>query len=597
MHRSPAAVVLFAFALGGCGSSGGPQASSGAASAAVDAASACSAALAAAPPGPAAVSARARTEKAGLVANDVRPARDLLALDRLAASQTLSRRSTAPPATRSGQLALVADDGTLVLAANPLDVAGSGFRFEPNAAGGYDVRRGDASFRGPLGQRVPLGDDDTRPESLPFTFSFYGAARGSAFVNSDGNLTFGAADAGSEDRSLGRLLAGPPRVAAFFADLDPSAGGGVFVNAAADGFTVTWCGVPDFDATGKVTAQASLLPGGAVELRIDGSTTLKDAMVALSPGGTSAFTPVDLSTLTVTGGGSAALGERFAAHATLDLVAAARRFYASFGDDYDQLVFWSDAPVTGSGTFAFESTIRNAITGIGQENVDTGAEYGSPARLASVLLMDDLGKYPADPEQPVNGESTTLAVVAHETGHRWGATLRFRDASGTSSDAWLGRQRAHWSFFTDSDASVLEGNAIEDRGGGSFRTVEAVHRFGPFDLYAMGLLEPSAVAPTFYVENPAGAGENRESPPRTGVAFAGTRREVRIADVVAAMGPRNPPAASAPRVHRQAWVYVVSRGRSADADALAKLDRFRSALERFFSAATGGRMSLETRLE
>jgi hypothetical protein len=211
--------------------------------------------------------------------------------------------------------------------------------------------------------------------------------------------------------------------------------------------------------------------------------------------------------------------------------------------------------------------------------------------------MDDLGKYPSDPAQRANGENTTLALVAHETGHRWGATLQFRDASGASSDAWLGRQRAHWSFYCDSDASVLEGNDIEDRGGGSFRTVGAVQRYGPFDLYAMGLLGASEVPSAFYVESPSGASQSRESAPRTGVAFTGTRREVSIADVVAAMGPRNPPASRSPRAHRQAWVYVVGRGRTAEPAAIAKLEAIRRAFEGYFSDATGGRMSVETRLD
>ena len=137
--------------------------------------------------------------------------------------------------------------------------------------------------------------------------------------------------------------------------------------------------------------------------------------------------------------------------------------------------------------------------------------YGSGGRLSSLVVMDDLGKYPSDPVQRANGENTTLALVAHETGHRWGATLQFRDASGAASDAWLGRQRAHWSFYCDSDASVLEGNEIEDQGGGSFRTTAAVSRYGPFDLYAMGLLAESEVPPAFYVESPSGASQDRES--------------------------------------------------------------------------------------
>ena len=187
--------------------------------------------------------------------------------------------------------------------------------------------------------------------------------------------------------------------------------------------------------------------------------------------------------------------------------------------------------------------------------------------------------------------------MAHETGHRWGATLRFRDREGVASDAWLGRQRAHWSFFCDSDASVLEGNDIEDQGGGGFRTVGAVQRYSPFDLYAMGLLAERDVPPAFFVESPSGTSLARESAPRTGVSFSGTRREVTIGDVVAAMGPRNPPASRAPRSHRQAWVYVVSLGRTADPAAIARLETIRRSFEGFFLEATGGRLTVETGLD
>ena len=598
--RSPwgLAPLLFAALVPACGGSGGSPTSGTPASTPAPLASSnpCTAALGAT--GGVAASAAGRSAKSDGFGHDDRDPREFLALHLLPRDGGVSARAASSSAQRSGDIAVLSDDGSIVIGANPFDLGGAALRFDPNGQGGYDVRRASGGFRPDLGRRVRLGDDDTREEAFGFSFRFYGAARASAFVNSDGNLTFGGGDVETTARSLGRVLSGAPRVAPFFADLDPSAGGGIFVSAASDAFTVTWCAVPDFDATGKVTAQASLLPGGAVEVRIDASTTLKDAVVALSPGATSVLAAVDLSAASGgTAGGPGAVGERFAAEASLDLVAASRRFYAEFADNYDQLLFWSDTRVVESGTFAFETTIQNGITGIGQEVASFADAYGSGGRLSSLVVMDDLGKYPADPLQRANGENNTLALVAHETGHRWGATLRFRDASGASSDAWLGRQRAHWSFFCDSDASVLEGNEIEDQGGGSFRTTATVSRYGPFDLYAMGLLGESEVPRAFYVESPSGASQDRESPPRTGIAFTGTRREVSIGDVVAAMGPRNPPASRSPRAHRQAWVYVVGRGRTADPAAIAKLETIRRAFEGFFADATGGRMSVETRLD
>ena len=585
--------------LPACGGSGGSPSSGttpAPTAAPPSASNPCTAALAAEglPP----VSRAGRSPKADGFGHDDRDPREFLALHRLPREVGIGARATGPSAVRSGDIAVLTDDGSLVVGANPFDLAGASLRFDPNGRGGYDVRRSTGGFRPDLGRRLRLADDDASDEALAFSFPFYGRGRASAFVNSDGNLTFGESDVATTARSLGRVLTGAPRVAPFFADLDPSAGGGIFVSAAPDAFTVTWCAVPDFDATGRVTAQASLLPGGSVEIRIDAATTLKDAVVALSPGATDAFVSVDLSAVAGSAdGGAAAVGERFAAEASLDLVGASRRFYTEFADNYDQLLFWTDTRVTESGTFAFETTVQNTISGIGQEQVGLASAYGSGGRLSSLVVMDDLGKYPADPAQRANGENTTLSLVAHETGHRWGATLRFRDPAGSSSEAWLGRQSAHWSFYCDSDASVLEGNDIEDQGGGSFRTVATVQRYSPFDLYAMGLLAESEVPPTFYVDGPSGTGQTKESPPRTGIAFTGTRKAVSIGDVVAAMGPRNPPAARSPRVHRQAWVYLVGRGRTADPAAIAKLETIRRAFEPFFSDATGGRMTVETRLD
>jgi hypothetical protein len=586
--------------VAGCGGSGGsPAAGSSSGSGTPTAvANPCTAALEALGPGPG-----ARSRKTiGPLGHDDRDPRDVLALGQLPRGGRLRARARAAEVDRAGDIAVLIDDGSLIVQANPLDLGGVGLRFTPNAAGGYDEASTTAVFRPDLGQRLPLGDDDSSEQTVEF--SFYGAGWSSAFVNSDGNLTFGTGDRASTERSLGRVLAGAPRVAPFFADLDPSAGGAVFVDAAPDAFTVTWCEVPGFDSDDTATVQTSLLSSGEVEVRIDASTSLTDAVVALSPGATGTFAAVDLSGPGPTAGGGAAVGERFATEASLDLAAASRFFYQGFPDAYDQLVYWTDLHVTGVDAFAFETTVRNDSAGIGQPAIDVGGDFGSAGRLASVVLMDNTGKYPSDPAalvRPRSWEDTTLSLLAHETGHRWGATLRFEDpAGGPASDLLLGRQRAHWSFFCDSDASVLEGNDIEDLGGDSFETTGAVLRYGPLDLYAMGLIGEGEVPPVFFVDDgsvPGSPGVDRETAPASGVSIAGTRRDVTIADIVAAMGSRQPPATRAPRLHRQAWVYVVTQSSTADPVVIEKVERFRQAFEGFFFSATGGRMTLETRLD
>lgn len=519
--------------------------------------------------------------------------------------QTVERRaevSTLGPraATSSdvGDIAVIRDEGDVIVPANTFDLKGQGLRFSRNTSGGYDVRQTDGTFRSAIGNRMTLTDDDTVRADVAFSFPFFSTNERTAFVNSDGNITFRQGDNASTDRSVGRLLTGPPRVALFLADLDPSTGGAVFVNAASDQHTVTWCGIRGFDSTRTTTAQITLLPDGTVEMRYASGITLPDAVVGVSPGTTLDFRAIDLSAQGPTSGGGTAVGERFSESPDLDVVAASNVFYRAHPDLFDQLVIWTDTPVVSGGTFAFESTIANAIQGIGVDTFDVSREFGSAGRLQSYTLMDRLSKYPDDPTTRFLGENNTLSVLGQEVGHRWLAYLNFRDHTGQRSEELLGRDTSHWSFFMDSDASVMEGNDIEDLGGGSFRTIAAVRRYSRLDQYAMGLVSASEVPSFFYVQSPMNLSQqkDKESGPQVGVTFNGTRRDVLIDDVIAIHGQRVPGSAQSPRIHRQAFVYIVGGGRAVDSAQVAKLDRIRRQWEDFFLLATDGRMRANTRL-
>ena len=494
-----------------------------------------------------------------------------------------------------GQIAVLQDEGDLIVTANTYDLRNVGLRFTPGG-GGYEVRRIDGTFRTSLGTRLTLSDDDTQQRDLPFGFSFFGTTQSAAFVNSDGNVTFGEGDQTSTERNVARLLTGPPRVAPFLADLDPSVAGDVYVLAVPDQYTVTWCRVRGFETSRSTTVQATLLPDGTIEFKYGGTITLPDAVVGISPGHTGDFTPVDLSSADPASG-PGALGERFAGSPQLDTVATTQKFYRSHGDAFDQLVIWTDTPLV-QDSFAYETTVANEIRGIGLDLFDLSRDFGSGGRLRSLAIMDALTKYPDEAGQRFLGENTTLSVLGQEVGHRWLAFMEFRDHRGERSDLLLGRGVAHWSFFLDSDASVMEGNDIEDLGGGSFRTTAAVERYSRLDQYAMGLLAESEVPTFFYVENPTNVVPVKEpdSGPDVGVTFNGTRRDVLIQDIVAVNGRREPSAADSARGHRQAFVYVVSRDRTPDSAQIAKLDRIRREWEAFFSAATSGRMRAITAL-
>jgi len=235
------------------------------------------------------------------------------------------------------------------------------------------------------------------------------------------------------------------------------------------------------------------------------------------------------------------------------------------------------------------------VQGIGQDIYDLSSFYGSAGKLRSVVVMDTLTKFPDDPNTVFLGANNTLSVMGQEVGHRWLAYMQFRDHAGATSNALLGRDLEHWSFFFNSDASVMEGNQIQDLGGGQFRTIDAVKRYSALDQYAMGLLGAGDVPPFFYVENP-NASQTAASAPQIGVTFTGTRRDVLISDVVAVEGPRIPAVANSSRVHRQAFLYIVGNGRTVDPAQVAKLDKIRQQWTAFFLVATDGRMTAVTTL-
>jgi hypothetical protein len=497
-----------------------------------------------------------------------------------------------------GNVAVIQDPGDIIVSANLFDLQNLNLKFTRNGSS-YDVTRTNTGFRSTLGDRVTLSDDDTSQFTMPFAFSFYGKEQTQAFLNSDGNITFEQADTASTDRSVSRFLTGPPRVAPFFSDLDPSTGSGrVFLATAADGAAITWCNVRAFDTAQTVSAQAVLLPDGSVEYHYAPNIGIKDAVVGISPGHTGQFQAVDLST-TGPVSSSVAIGERFSGQSDVDLIALAKHFYQTHSDNYDQLMIFTDTSVVSGNTFSYESTVANEIRGIGVDIYNSSADFGSAGRLRSVVMMDTLSKFPDNPAQKFLGENNTLSVMGQEAGHRWLAFMQFKDVNGRNSSALLGRDLAHWSFFFNSEASVMEGNKIDDLGGGAFKTVDAVKRYSALDQYAMGLLSPSQVSDFFYVDSPTNVVPRRDatSAPEIGVTFNGTRRDLKIEDVIAAMGARNPTSSNSSRVHRQAFIYLVSAGAAVDQTQVAKVDTIRRAWVTFFAQATSNRMKVETTLK
>ena len=178
--------------------------------------------------------------------------------------------------------------------------------FTPFAAvAGTPVTGANVIFNGiGAGDPIPLGDDDFEQVSLPFTFSFCGIDYDAVFINSNGSLSFGASSTDFSETSA-EFLAGPPRIAGLWDDLNPGAGGTVVFTQSANLFNVQFTNVPEFPAVGANTFRFTLHRASNQIDLVYGALSAPDGLVGISCGGrvtTGAEAEVDLSALA--GGGS-----------------------------------------------------------------------------------------------------------------------------------------------------------------------------------------------------------------------------------------------------------------------------------------------------
>ncbi len=112
---------------------------------------------------------------------------------------------------------------------------------------GIDFVTNNVAQDDPINREIIVFDDDARRVEFPasFAFPFAGRAFTSAMMHDDGNLTFLFPDTSSAARTIGRFDSFP-RIAPFFSDMNPIAGGELRVVSSPGQLRFEWNALPEF---------------------------------------------------------------------------------------------------------------------------------------------------------------------------------------------------------------------------------------------------------------------------------------------------------------------------------------------------------------
>ena len=151
-----------------------------------------------------------------------------------------------------------------------------------------------AFFDTEYGTNLNQSDDDSDYREFVdgFIFPFFGTEFGGVHIGSNGRLMFETGDTRYTESF--EIFTEQPNIAAFFDDLHPGRGGGVFFKQEGDRFVVTWDRVPHFSTGGSNTIQITLFADGRVSIGYNG-VTAQGAIIGLSTGEPLGATSLDLS--------------------------------------------------------------------------------------------------------------------------------------------------------------------------------------------------------------------------------------------------------------------------------------------------------------
>lgn len=211
---------------------------------------------------------------------------------------------------------------------------------------------------------------------------------------------------------------------------------------------------------------------------------------------------------------------------TLNIMEIIRNFYRNHPDDFDFISLYTTFE---SEKTQYHITVKNNITGNGQQIVNRTALYGSKGELLGFNVMGTLKN------SLLSGSSQTSQGLLHETGHQWCCYIGVNFRSRTTDPLPILMDQMHYyrglsTFYaggTPMGADYWEKN-IDGTYKRSNNSTQIPH-YHPFTLYFMGLKKASEINESFSLFD-AGL------PPKMNISSATFIKNITINDVVAKAG-------------------------------------------------------------
>ena len=173
-----------------------------------------------------------------------------------------------------GDVAVLDNDGTVVIPPNKFDLKNRSLLFTPDS-GGYRLSKGRLDFETSLGigelttssaWATAFVGPDNGYRSIPLSnapFPFFGSFYDRIFIGTNGYITFTDGDTTARP-SAAAFSSQLPRISPLWSDLDATKHGAIHFNQLPGRYVITWDGVAQAEFNGSSTFQVVLYDDGRI---------------------------------------------------------------------------------------------------------------------------------------------------------------------------------------------------------------------------------------------------------------------------------------------------------------------------------------------